>query len=149
MRSDYLGAFALLENDEGVLLVSNTRTINGQPRAVWDLPGGGVEPGEALHEALTREMFEETGLAVTVGEMVLLAEGERVRGGQRVGVWRSVFFRVRADGQSVDTSRDPDILDHRFASRDALPELLDAPYHGAFVRWLQSGERARYGFDVW
>ncbi|MER7762351.1 NUDIX domain-containing protein [Streptomyces sp. NPDC097619] len=34
-------------------------------RAVWSVPGGGVEPGEERYAALRREMREETGLRVT------------------------------------------------------------------------------------
>ena len=31
---------------------------------LWSIPGGRIEPGETDAEALVREMFEETGLAV-------------------------------------------------------------------------------------
>jgi ADP-ribose pyrophosphatase YjhB (NUDIX family) len=36
----------------------------------WDIPGGYVEPGESPHQAASREVGEELGLSVTVGELL-------------------------------------------------------------------------------
>jgi 8-oxo-dGTP diphosphatase len=54
---------ALVRAGEQILLVKR-----GRPplKEYWGLPGGGVELGETLIEALTREVREETGLVVEV-----------------------------------------------------------------------------------
>ena len=50
-----------------VVLVRRAR----DPRAgQWSLPGGAVEAGEPLAVALAREVLEETGLDVEVGDLV-------------------------------------------------------------------------------
>jgi ADP-ribose pyrophosphatase YjhB (NUDIX family) len=52
------GVSAIILTGEGVLL--QRRSDNG----LWGLPGGGVEPGESVSEAVVREVREETGLEV-------------------------------------------------------------------------------------
>jgi ADP-ribose pyrophosphatase YjhB (NUDIX family) len=147
-KPDYLGVFGFLESDEGVLLVANRRVIDGAETTVWDLPGGGVEPGETLGEALEREFREETGLTVAIREFLFVAEGERIRNGARTGVWRSFFYRVERTGGVPDISGEPDILAYRTVPRVELAPLLTAPYHRGFLRWLAAPD-LRYVFDLW
>jgi ADP-ribose pyrophosphatase YjhB (NUDIX family) len=44
----------------------------GQPpgQGLWSLPGGRVEPGESDHQAVVREIAEETGLRVRPGRLL-------------------------------------------------------------------------------
>ncbi|HEX5136086.1 MAG TPA: NUDIX hydrolase [Planctomycetota bacterium] len=148
-KPDYLGAFGLLEEPPGILLVANRRILAGRPETTWDLPGGGVEPKETLEEALLREMREETSLDVRVGEMLFVAEGERIHGGVRTGVWRSFFFRIERAAGEIDISKEQDIVDYRFVPRAEIVPLLTAPYHRGFVAWLLSGGELRHAFDRW
>ena len=50
-----------------ILLVRRGREPN---RNLWSLPGGAVRLGEGLREALVREIEEECGIEVEVGEVV-------------------------------------------------------------------------------
>lgn len=61
-------AYALVRRDDEVLL---TRvSVAGHHTGSWTLPGGGIDHGESPHEAVAREVHEETGLAVTVGALL-------------------------------------------------------------------------------
>ena len=69
------GVFGLARHEGRLLMVRNPRVSGGSRRSWWDLPGGAVRGGEALPEALAREWAEETGLAVEVGDLFLVADG--------------------------------------------------------------------------
>ena len=60
-----IGVFALIFNHENQILMGHRRDIDW-----WNLPGGGMEIGETVDEAICREVFEETGLKVKVVQLV-------------------------------------------------------------------------------
>ncbi|MER8084241.1 NUDIX domain-containing protein [Streptomyces sp. NPDC087532] len=60
---------------DGRLLVLDQDTDG--PRR-WSLPGGKVENGETLQEALVREMWEETGAKVQVGRLLYVCDNTDV-----------------------------------------------------------------------
>jgi molecular chaperone GrpE len=62
----------ILREDGKILLLKRSRKILNPGK--WDLPGGTLEKGETLKEALLREIKEETGLEVEVGEIIGTAE---------------------------------------------------------------------------
>ena len=81
-QSPLIGVGAvIIEEGRALLIRRGTPPLLGE----WSLPGGVLECGEALREAVVREAREETGLAVEVGEMlgvyerVIRADDGRVR----------------------------------------------------------------------
>src|SRR5689334_24875449 len=59
---------AVVLDDAGRLLL--VRRGREPSRGLWSVPGGRVEPGETGPDAVRREVLEETGLEITVGEPV-------------------------------------------------------------------------------
>jgi 8-oxo-dGTP diphosphatase len=67
-RRQLLVVAALIEQ-EGRVLLSQRRADQSQPLA-WEFPGGKVEPGESPSQALEREIEEELGCLIEVGDVV-------------------------------------------------------------------------------
>lgn len=66
-----LGVGALIVEDGRILLVERGR----EPlKGYWSLPGGAVETGERLEDAVRREVMEETGLEVDVVSLIEVFE---------------------------------------------------------------------------
>ncbi|MBO0728857.1 MAG: NUDIX domain-containing protein [Acidimicrobiaceae bacterium] len=62
---------ALLDREDRVLLLRASDPWDGAKAPWWELPGGGIEPGEPSAEAAARELFEETGIrAAEIGPCV-------------------------------------------------------------------------------
>ena len=89
--------------DGDALLLANHRGV-GPHENFWIPPGGGVHFGEAAPDALRREFREETGLEVTVGELLFLNEfiGPPLHTVE-------LFFRVHLAGGRLRTGTDPEL----------------------------------------
>ena len=61
-----------------ILIIENQQVLTMQynygGQEIYNLPGGNLELGEYLSEALSREMQEELDIEVAVGEMILVGE---------------------------------------------------------------------------
>ena len=68
MPTHIVAVGGVVVNDDGrILLVKNIY------RGIWEYPGGQVEVGENLIEALQREIREESGIEVQVGELFCIS----------------------------------------------------------------------------
>jgi 8-oxo-dGTP diphosphatase len=123
-----VGALVLV--DGRILLIRRGRPP-GRDR--WSLPGGRVERGETLAEALRREVLEETGIEVLAGDLVGWVE--RIAAGYHFVILD--FSAAPAGAATPDPVAGDDAAEARWvplgelgslALVDGLAEFLDA--HG-------------------
>lgn len=107
-----------------------------QGREHLSLPGGRVREREAVHAALRREVSEETGLEVEIGDLLLAGEVNGISMHGLVLVFGATF---RDLGEYLE----PHLVDpHSAAAETVLPPVVDrllasrSDPSGAHVPWL-------------
>ncbi|RBQ18487.1 NUDIX hydrolase [Spongiactinospora rosea] len=119
MRVNCVGAVVF--DDSGRLLLIRRGHPPGE--GLWSLPGGRVEPGESDHQALARELLEETGLRVSV---VRLAGAVERPGGAPGVVYVIRDYLATPDGDTALTAGD-DAADARWVPVPELDRLPMSP----------------------
>lgn len=112
-------AYGLLVRESEILLSRSKFT------KLWDFPGGGVEPFEALGEGMAREFEEETGLMVRSGPLIYVAEGYIAMFGHPYHSLR-FYFKAEEDpnGQGSEQPDLGELSDLRWWRLDALPNEM-------------------------
>jgi mutator protein MutT len=61
---------AVIWNDRGQILIDRRRA-EGLMGGMWEFPGGKVETGETIEECIQREILEELGIEIAVGDRLI------------------------------------------------------------------------------
>jgi ADP-ribose pyrophosphatase YjhB (NUDIX family) len=124
-----LSVSAIVWQGDGPLrrLLLMRRSDNGH----WGLPGGYVEAGESVTDAVAREVFEETGVRIEVGRLVGVYSDPKRQvieygPGRRVHAV-NLCFEGRAVGQGEPTTPD-ETLELGYFPPEALPSPF-VPIH--------------------
>ncbi|MGE5235924.1 MAG: (deoxy)nucleoside triphosphate pyrophosphohydrolase [Acidobacteriota bacterium] len=118
---------AVVQAADGRVLMAQ-RAPGQHLAGLWEFPGGGVEDGETPEEALARELDEELGVAVEIGEPLTFA-WHREPGREILLLFYSASIRLGVprglQGQEV-----------RWVDQRELAGLATPPADAALIRGL-------------
>lgn len=133
----------VVRRGEEILLVQR-----GKPphRGSWSLPGGHLRFGETIHEAATREVREECGVEIRLGEVRLVLN--RV-GRTEAGIqYHFVIIDLLADWVSGDPVAGDDADAVKWVRPDEIPKLETSPGLAKYVQDMLESPGAAAVSDV-
>ncbi|RJP26365.1 MAG: NUDIX hydrolase [Candidatus Omnitrophota bacterium] len=126
-------AVVIVEN-ENILLVQHEK----YGRTYWLIPGGGVEFGETLIEAGKRELKEEAGLEIEVGQFLFISESIPPDHHRHV---INYFFEGKIIGGELKVGRDNVLRDVQWLPIREIPNLEMYPNtKRELLDFIQSGQ---------
>lgn len=123
----------LIATGGGIVLVRRSNEPIG-----WALPGGFVDEGETVEHAAVREALEETGLRITLSELLYVYSDPARDDRQHT---MSVVFTATAEGEPVGGD---DAAEAKVFALDALPSPVvfdHARMIEDYRRFLRTGQR--------
>ena len=119
-----VAVICIVPRDGKVLMIRRSTDLG---YGLWGLPGGYVDRGEVVEVAAAREVWEETGLEVVVGDLLgLFSES-----GNPVIV--AAYIAMETGGT---LAAGPEALEVGFFDVDNLPELAFPRDREVLVRWV-------------
>lgn len=120
-----VGVKVLIKQYDKYLFLRRSATFQ-QGAQKWDIPGGKIEPEEALQYALTREVVEETGLKLEQIDKLLAAQDIFVSNAD-VHVVRLTYMGAATGEMTISDEHD----DHVWMT---ISEALSEPYVDRYLR---------------
>lgn len=110
---------AVVFKDDRVLLVKRS---NPPAKGMWAVPGGKIQAGETMQQALIRELKEETGLNIKVGEIIYVFDVIQRNDNARLNYHYVIidFLCELKDGQ---LKAGDDALEARWISKKELKQI--------------------------
>ncbi|MEP6768362.1 MAG: nucleoside triphosphatase NudI [Acidobacteriota bacterium] len=115
----------ILDDGEGRVLLCRMAPDRGVFPGQWALPGGGVEPGERIEDALRREVREELGIELLSIAPLFFKDGvleKTFANGSRRPI-HMVFLVYRCAPASRSVRLNEEFTELLWADASALPQL--------------------------
>lgn len=122
---------ALFIKEENILLTK--RAVDPQ-KGYWDLPGGFLEENEHPKEGLKREMKEELGVEIIIGDLFDIVMDWYEFQGERISTLNLYYF---ATMKNTDMRPDDDISEAKWFSLAHPPKNLSYKNNGIIISKLK------------
>ncbi|MDD5109859.1 MAG: NUDIX domain-containing protein [Patescibacteria group bacterium] len=139
----FIATKAFVEYRGKILIVHESPGYQeGTAKGKFDVVGGRIKPGEHYQDGLKREVKEETGLDITIGEPFYVDEWNPVVNGER---WQiiGIYFKCQAAIDVVRLSADHDayrwINPATYREHNVMDDL-----HPVFETYLQTQPEPGY-----
>lgn len=133
---------AVIEKDGKVLILRESRLYidgEGTQAGRYQMPGGRIEPGEKIEDGLKREVKEETGLSVEIGDPIYVGEWFPTIKDVKNQII-AVFIVCRPVNDKILLSKDHDRYDWVYPKDRAKYDLSD-PYDKVIDRYAEMVRR--------
>lgn len=126
----------MLVNAQGLVFVG--KRIDNREGDIWQMPQGGIDPGEELRGAAMRELREETGITPDLATVIAQSSQElfydlpedlvgtiwkgRYRGQRQM--WLLVRFTGNDGDVRIDADKHPEFCEWKWVDPETLPDLI-------------------------
>ncbi|HEX8182386.1 MAG TPA: NUDIX hydrolase [Candidatus Saccharimonadales bacterium] len=124
MRTSLIAKAVVFDAAGNVLLLRRSATDTRRP-GEQDFPGGGIEDGEEYRAAVCREIFEEAGLSVAVGNVHLFYAASEIY--RDTNITRLLFW-TRVQDAAVQLSFEHD--EYQWVTPEEALRLFPHPMYG-------------------
>lgn len=133
----------ILVRDNTVLLIAHKK----KGEIYWLLPGGEIEYGESLSQALKREFREELGIVIDVNEVAVICDSIEPHGKRHI---LNISFRCCYRSGEYRLGSDRRLHDYAFFELREIPCIrLYPPINGTLVAILEYKKHDIYEGSLW
>jgi len=123
-----VSVYGILTNTSGAVLLQRHPSANK-----FALPGGGVDIGETVTQALVREFKEETNLNIKIGQLLDICDDYFTHDGKYCQTVM-IFYSVTSFGKNLINQNEEDVAETKFVTADEISENLIQAIHWPIIK---------------